>query len=131
MLLPGDVESAGESALLASGAALSATLLLLPHHGSNSSSGAAFLAAVSPTVAIASAGFRNRWGFPDPRVRSRVLAQGAQLLSTAGQGQVQVRLGGRTGVQVQRRRKTQRRVWRTPASAAWNPPSPALSSPNE
>lgn len=131
VLLPGDVESAGESALLASGAALSATLLLLPHHGSNSSSGAAFLAAVSPTVAIASAGFRNRWGFPDPRVRSRVLAQGAQLLSTAGQGQVQVRLGGRTGVQVQRRRKTQRRVWRTPASAAWNPPSPALSSPNE
>jgi competence protein ComEC len=54
-LLPGDLETSGEAALLASGADLRADVLKLAHHGSRTSSSRAFLAAVDASVAVASA----------------------------------------------------------------------------
>lgn len=119
VLLPGDIERAGEAALLRSGQSLRADVLLLPHHGSNSSSSSAFLAAVAPDLAIASAGFRNRWGFPDHRVRARLLAQDVPLLSTASSGQIGVALDPGKPVRLASRRDRVRRVWRSPPSPAW------------
>ena len=66
-LFSGDVEAAGERALLARPARLESEILKVPHHGSRSSSTQPFLEAVSPEVAIASLGHNNRFRFPRPR----------------------------------------------------------------
>ncbi len=72
-LLPGDAGDPTIRALLASGADLSAEVLVLPHHGGRRKLLPRLLDAVRPAVALASAGYRNRWGFPvaDTRAVSR------------------------------------------------------------
>lgn len=76
VLLPGDIEAAQEQQLVNAHSAgrldLRARVLLLPHHGSRSSSTEAFLRAVQPAVAVAQAGWRNRWGHPDRQVLERL-----------------------------------------------------------
>lgn len=64
LLAPGDLDTLGESRLLASGADLRARVLLVGHHGSRSSSSLPFLGAVAATVAIVQAGEGNRYGHP-------------------------------------------------------------------
>jgi competence protein ComEC len=92
VLLPGDIERVGEAGLLASGVDLSAELLLLPHHGSRTSSSRAFLSAVAPRLAIASAPCAGRYGMPHPQVRDRVAATDADLWWTGRDGAVRVSL---------------------------------------
>jgi competence protein ComEC len=92
LLLPGDLEAAGEAALLASGADLRADVLWLPHHGSRTSSTPGFLAAVRPALAIASAPEHGRFGMPAPEVRARVAAAGAGLWWTGRDGALLVGL---------------------------------------
>ena len=70
-LLAGDIEQPQEARLVASGIDLKAGVLLVPHHGSNTSSSAAFLDAVSPSVAIVQSGYRNRFGHPTALVSAR------------------------------------------------------------
>jgi competence protein ComEC len=65
-LLTGDVFGEGESALLDSGANIDSDVLKVGHHGSRSSSSGAFLEAVSPAIAIISAGEDNLFGHPHP-----------------------------------------------------------------
>ncbi len=93
ILLPGDIEAAAESALLAGGAELRADLLKLPHHGSRSSSTARFLEAVGATLAVASAPWQGRFGMPHAEVLDR--AQGAHVTVwwTGRDGAVMVGLG--------------------------------------
>jgi competence protein ComEC len=81
VLFTGDVETAGERALLARTPAtlLAATVLKAPHHGSRTSSSVAFIAAVRPQVAVLSLGHRNAFGFPAPEVVDRYVAAGARL----------------------------------------------------
>lgn len=93
-LLPGDLETAGESLLAPRDA--SAGLLVVGHHGSRSSSGRAFLAAVRPGVAVASAGAGNPWGHPHPEVRDALRAAGARWWDTPRHGAVRVAFGQRT-----------------------------------
>jgi competence protein ComEC len=95
VLLPGDIEQAAEQALLARGAPLSAEILKLPHHGSRSSSSLAFLRAVGPRIAIASAPCRGRWAMPHDEVRDRLRSLGASLWWTGRDGAVRVGLGAR------------------------------------
>jgi competence protein ComEC len=111
MLLTGDIERAAEAALLArDAAALRAEVLLAPHHGSRSSSSAEFLAAVRPAVAIAPAGYRNRFGHPDAEVLARYRAAGTRVLRTDRDGAVSVRLGA-TGIAVHGERQARRRYY--------------------
>lgn len=63
ILLAGDAEAEAEARLIASGLPLDAEILKVGHHGSNSSSTAAFLAAVTPQVAVISVG-PNPYGHP-------------------------------------------------------------------
>lgn len=92
LLLPGDIEARGEARLLARhGESLQAQLVVAPHHGSNSSSGQAFVAAVDPRWVLFSAGYRNTYGFPREEVVQRWRERGAQTLSTARSGAVQLR----------------------------------------
>lgn len=85
-LLAGDIELAQEKALLNRGASLQADVLLVPHHGSKTSSSTEFLAAVQPQLALAQAGYRNRFGHPAPVVLARYAEQGIAVLTSADCG---------------------------------------------
>jgi competence protein ComEC len=89
-LLTGDIEAQGESRLQAG----TAQVVKVPHHGSRTSSSAGFVRAVAPRVALVSAGFRNRFGHPDPGVVARY-RQWGMVLSTAEQGALTVSTDGR------------------------------------
>ena len=115
-LVTGDIERAGEVALLAGGARLDADVIIVPHHGSRTSSTAGFVSAVRPRWAIAAAGYRNRFGHPHPEVVARYAAAGATILRTDRDGAVRVELappGGTQGVSVTSERARRPRYWRT------------------
>ena len=92
-LLTGDLSAEGEEALLRTGVDLRSAVLKLGHHGSDGSSTAAFLAAVRPSVAVASAGAGNNFGHPSP---STILRLGATpLLRTDRNGSVRFETDGK------------------------------------
>jgi hypothetical protein len=93
-LLPGDLDVEAERRLLERAVDLRADVLLLPHHGSRSSSSAAFLDAVAPRLAIASAPCRGRFGMPHREVRERLAARGTPLCWTGRDGALRVPLRG-------------------------------------
>jgi len=116
MLLTGDIERSAERELSRDGAA-SAAALLVPHHGSRSSSSAPFLAAARPRLAVASAGYRNRFGHPAAQVLERYAGAGAALWRTDRDGAVTVRLGaGGAAAHAERARRA--RYWHVPAPPA-------------
>jgi len=102
VMLNGDIEAAGEAALLGAVGpdGLDADVLTAPHHGSRTSSSPPFVAAASPTVVVASAGQGNRYGFPRNETRARYLAAGARFLTTATDGGIHVRIDVRGGLDV-------------------------------
>jgi competence protein ComEC len=115
VLLTGDIEAAQEGFLVEKlGApALRADLLVAPHHGSNGSSSMVFLNAVQPSIAIAQAGYRNRFGHPGEKARIRYRAAGVELLRTDEDGAVTVILSGaRQPPLIERLRHDARRYWR-------------------
>ncbi|HLC20640.1 MAG TPA: DNA internalization-related competence protein ComEC/Rec2, partial [Candidatus Methylomirabilis sp.] len=81
-LLPGDIEDEAERLLLERGADLQAQVLKVPHHGGRTSSGPAFLQRVRPTVAVVSAGYRNRFRHPHQETLERYRANGIDLFRT-------------------------------------------------
>jgi competence protein ComEC len=85
-LLAGDIELAQEQRLVATGLDLKADLLLVPHHGSKTSSNAAFLDAVRPRLALAQAGYRNRFGHPAPAVLARYRERGIPVITSSACG---------------------------------------------
>lgn len=92
VLLPGDIEAAGERALVLRGADVRADVLKLAHHGSRTSSTAAFLDAVHPRVAVASAPPAGRFGMPDPTVRARLARRHIALAWTGRDGAILIGL---------------------------------------
>ena len=72
---------------------LSSDLVIIPHHGSNSSSMIGFVRAISPSYAIVSTGYRNRYGFPKPSVVERWRSVGAEVLNTAELGAIELEIG--------------------------------------
>jgi competence protein ComEC len=90
VLLPGDIGEEGESELLALGRTLAADVLAMPHHGSRHASTTPFLAAVSPGLAVASAGRFNRFGLPSPAALARYAERGIRVLRTDRAGAVTV-----------------------------------------
>ena len=83
-LLVGDIEAPQEAKLVANApASLKADFLLAPHHGSKTSSSAAFLDAVQPRLALAQAGYRNRFGHPVASVAARYDERGIRLVRSA------------------------------------------------
>lgn len=90
LLLPSDIEKSTEQVLLKMGAALQADVVLMPHHGSKTSSSAQFLQAVSPQLALVSAGYLNRFHHPHPQVLERYQALGTNLLNTVENGAIRI-----------------------------------------
>lgn len=111
-LLPGDIEAEVELELVRTQAAsLAADLLLLPHHGSRTSSTGPFLRKIAPRWAIISRGYRNRFGHPHPQVLQRMQRQGIQILDTARDGAVSLRLVDGKVQAVERWRVSKRYYW--------------------
>jgi competence protein ComEC len=94
ILLPGDIDARAEARLLDAETDPRAEVLLLPHHGSRGSSSAAFLDAVAPRLAIASAPCRGRFGMPHPEVRVRLTERAVPLAWTGRDGALVVGLRG-------------------------------------
>jgi competence protein ComEC len=96
ILLPGDIEEPRERELLADSKwaeLLRADVLKLPHHGSATSSTDAFLDAVTPRAAIASVGWKNRFGFPAATVVARLKRREVPIVRTDLAGSVAIRVG--------------------------------------
>ena len=111
-LLTGDIEAAQEASLverLGASGALKADLLLVPHHGSKTSSTQAFLAAVNPDLALAQAGYRNRFGHPAPVVAQRYRELQIPLIVSADCGAALWRSAAPSAILCQR--ESARRYW--------------------
>src|SRR6186713_1241186 len=91
LLLAGDVEQGIDPTLLARGLPR-VDLLKVAHHGSRTATTQAFVDAVRPRVAVASAGAGNTYGHPAPATLARLRAAGAQTLRTDRDGSVTVEL---------------------------------------
>jgi competence protein ComEC len=102
VLLTGDLDAAGEAALLRrwGAAALACDLLKVAHHGSPSSSIPPFLRAARPRLALVSVGAGNPYGHPSPKVLLALERERAMLLRTDRDGMVRVSFGRRTGIRV-------------------------------
>jgi competence protein ComEC len=112
LLLTGDIEAAAERALLRRRATLGAEVVLVPHHGSLTSSSVPFVDSVHAEVAIVSAAYANRWGFPKQAVVARWQASGAVILDTGTAGAVYLRICAAVGItELRRERQARRRFW--------------------
>ena len=83
VMLTGDASEKIEKYLIAiDSAVLDSDILKLGHHGSKTSTSEEFLKAVSPNLAIISAGLNNRYGHPHGEVTDRLNALGIKTLRT-------------------------------------------------
>jgi competence protein ComEC len=121
VLLTGDIGVAEEGAILARWPGLRVDWLAAPHHGSRSSSSAAFLAALGAGEAVAQAGYRNRYGHPDPEVADRYRAHAVALRRTDWSGALQWRFAADGSVRVS--------AWRTEAVRYWHDRPAIIGAP--
>jgi competence protein ComEC len=100
-LLTGDLDAAGEAALLRRWGAetLKCDLLKVAHHGSPSSSIPPFLRAAAPRLALISVGAGNAYGHPSPKVLVLLDRDRIPILRTDRDGMVRVQLGHRWRLQ--------------------------------
>ncbi|HET7845611.1 MAG TPA: DNA internalization-related competence protein ComEC/Rec2, partial [Xanthomonadales bacterium] len=119
-LLPGDLSAEMERRLVQQGRIAPATLLLVPHHGSAGSSSAELLDAVRPAIAIASAGYRSRFGHPAPATVGRHVARGIRFEATPATGALALHFAPDGTWTRVARRETVRRWWHEPPV----PPAP-------
>ena len=92
-LFPGDIEQAGEEALISNaGEFLESDVLLSPHHGSGSSSTEELLRMVKPQVCVISSGQGNFFGFPHFQTIERLQNIGCKIIRIDQAGAVQFRV---------------------------------------
>jgi competence protein ComEC len=84
----GDAGWEAEYQLLKNYPDLKVDVLVLGHHGSKHSSAYDFLKQLKPKVAIASAGFNNRYGHPSQLTQQRLKELNIPLYSTANKGSI-------------------------------------------
>jgi len=94
MLLTGDVEGEGEALLKESLAGCQYDVLKVSHHGSKNSTDEGFLAQISPTYSIISAGVNNSYGHPHAETLERLEDCGSQVISTPDSGAIEVLTDG-------------------------------------
>lgn len=87
-LIMGDAGWQTEYKLLQQYPDLKVDVLVLGHHGSKHSSAYDFLAILRPKLAIASAGFDNRYGHPSLELQQRLKALNIPLLTTVNAGTI-------------------------------------------
>ncbi len=97
MLLTGDVEGAGEKALVENGRLGTYTVLKTAHHGSKNSGSDEFLQVTGPDLAVISAGTDNRYGHPHAETLERLSDIGCSIYSTQHCGAVMISTDGSSG----------------------------------
>jgi len=95
LLLTGDIERQGESAVLREGINLQCDIVKVAHHGSKTSSIEAFVSATHPSLAIISVGRTSMFGHPNQDVVDRWRASGAEVMTTGQRGTISVVTDGR------------------------------------
>jgi competence protein ComEC len=116
VLITGDIEARGETAIVRSGG-LASDVVVVPHHGSATSSSQAFVDAAAAKLALVSAGYANRWGFPKPAVTTRWERGGAHVAVTADEGALTVSIDA-AGPTLTAERARRRHYWQAPAASA-------------
>ncbi len=112
LLITGDIEQPAERQLIRDDMLGRVDAVVVPHHGSRTSSSAPFVRALAPDLAVVSAGFDNRWGFPKDDVVARWVGVGARVLETSTSGAIGIRLCEQSGIgEVTQNRHEQRRIW--------------------
>lgn len=86
-LLTGDADRSGES-YMRNNFTVDADVLHLGHHGSKTSNDPAFIDAVSPDIAIYSAGANNSYGHPSPEVIEAVEERNIDIYGTDTHGTI-------------------------------------------
>ncbi len=99
-LFTGDLEQDGEREVLARFPSPDHDLLKVGHHGSRDASSSAFLKAVSPQIAVISAGVKNQYGHPHKETLERLEECGAQIYLTAENGQIKVKVDRKGNISV-------------------------------
>ena len=94
-LLTGDMEKDIELQLLGVGVLRHTDVVKIGHHGSRTSTTPAFLEALSPTVGLISAGYRNSYGHPHPTVLRSLSDHAVSVYRTDENGLIDVRSNGR------------------------------------
>lgn len=92
-LLTGDVEGAGEEALLAELQRMGLqqlSVLKVAHHGSKNSTPESVLEQISPALAVISCGRNNRYGHPHKELLERLENAGSETVITAENGAIGV-----------------------------------------
>lgn len=95
-LFTGDAEKEAEKEMLERGHVLNAHILHMGHHGSSTSSTPEFVEAVSPEVAIYSAGKDNEYGHPHQEVLQRLADLNIPVYGTDQHGTIRVVTDGST-----------------------------------
>lgn len=97
LLLTGDVEAEGETAMVkAYGSALKSDVLKAAHHGSKTSSSKAFLQAAAPAAVLISVGRDNEYGHPHKNIVNRYEKQQMKIYRTDQNGTITLRSDGKT-----------------------------------
>lgn len=112
VLLPGDIESAGEARLVRRyREALASDVLVTPHHGSDTSSSPEFVAATRPAYTVHTVARDNRWRFPHASVLARYAASGTAQFRSDRDGAVRFN-SSVDGLEIEVARRPPRRLWR-------------------
>jgi competence protein ComEC len=96
VLLTGDIGRAVEGDVAAATPPARLRVIKIPHHGSLTSSTTAFVDALHPRIAIASAGRANHFGHPVPEVLERYRTAGAEIFRTDQDGAVMLDIDGQS-----------------------------------
>lgn len=107
-LLMGDAGWETEYRLLQQYPDLKVDVLVMGHHGSRHSSSFAFLKQLKPKLAIASAGYGNRYGHPHSIVLERLKALNIPVKTTIQQGSIEFKVNRKGQMDIQGFRQTQK-----------------------
>ena len=95
-LFTGDAEEGSEEAMLGmyKNGELDCDILKVGHHGSRTSTTSAFLAAVTPDVAVISCGAENKYGHPHTETMNKLSGAGVETYRTDRHGDVVILTDG-------------------------------------
>jgi competence protein ComEC len=111
VLLPGDIERSAEAMLVLNNPhAIAADVLIAPHHGSKTSSTPAFVSATAADYVLFSAGYRNRFGFPNKDIIKRYRSNQSTILDTVRSGAIEMNFNS-AGVRLVSHRQQSQRFW--------------------
>ncbi len=89
-LLTGDIDQSVEARLLDNPALGHLDYLKVAHHGSKTSTSEPFLSRTRPAIAVVSAGYKNSFNHPHPKVLERLQNSHTMLIRTDHAGQISV-----------------------------------------